>query len=196
MEKQLEQTALKQLFLEAHTCNQFTGEAVSDEVIHALYELLRWGPTAVNCQPGRYVFVKSKESKERLLPALMQGNVPKATAAPLTVIVAMDMRFYEHLPAQWAAYDAKKSFVENPETARVAAFRNGTLQGAYLILAARALGLDAGPMSGFDNALVDAAFFPDGRCQSNFLVNLGFGASGGYFPRGPRLTFEEAATIV
>lgn len=196
MKKSLEPSALGQLFLEAHSYQGFTDQPVTDETIHRLYELLKWGPTASNCQPGRYVFVRSAPAKARLIPGLNPGNVPKVEKAPVTVIVARDSRFYDHLLEQWLAYDARTPFAENPELAATVSFRNGSLGGAYLILAARALGLDAGPMSGFDNAKVDAEFFPDGRFKSNFLVNLGYGAEGGYFPRGPRLTFEEAVAIL
>lgn len=196
MKSQLDEKSLGQLFLEAHTFNKFTDQPVADEIIRQLYDLLKWGPTAVNSQPGRYVFVKSKEAKSRLVPALSPGNVPKVEQAPVTVIVAGDSRFYEHLAVQWPAYDAAAPFIENQEAARAAAFRNSSLQGAYLILAARSLGLDCGPMSGFDQAKVDAEFFPDGRYKSNFLINLGYGAEGGYFPRGPRLDFSDVAVIV
>ncbi|MDR1044104.1 MAG: malonic semialdehyde reductase [Candidatus Adiutrix sp.] len=194
--KELEGKTLDQLFLAARTYNKFTERPVEDETLRRIYELMKWGPTAVNCQPGRYVFLKSKAAKARLVPALLPGNVAKVEAAPATVIVASDSRFYEHLPEQWLAYDAQKPFVDDPESARTAAFRNGSLQGAYFILAARALGLDCGPMSGFDNGQVDAEFFPDGRYKSNFLINLGYGAENGYYPRGPRLSFEDTAVIL
>lgn len=196
MKKTLDQKSLAQLFLEAHTYNKFSDQPVSDETIRQLYGLLKWGPTAVNSQPGRYVFVKSPAAKSRLVPALSPGNVAKVEKAPVTVIVAGDSRFYEHLAGQWTAYDAAASFVDNPEAARAAAFRNSSLQGAYLILAARSLGLDCGPMSGFDQARADAEFFPDGRFKSNFLINLGYGAEGGHYPRGPRLDFEDVAVII
>ena len=196
MKNPLDQTALNQLFLEAHTFNKFTDQPVGDDTVRRLYDLLKWGPTAVNSQPGRYVFIKSKEGKARLIPALLPGNVAKVEAAPVTVIAAFDSRFFEHLATQWTAYDAAAPFVGDAALAREAAFRNGSLQGAYLLLAARSLGLDCGPMSGFDKAKVDAEFFPDGRFKSNFLINLGYGADNGYYPRGPRLTFEETAVIV
>ena len=196
MKKELAEAALKRLFLEAHTFNKFTDQPVEDDLIRRLYDLLKWGPTAVNSQPARYVFIKSKEGRSRLVPALLPGNVAKVEAAPVTVVVAFDSRFFEHLSAQWTAYDAAAPFAGNAVLAREAAFRNGSLQGAYLILAARSLGLDCGPMSGFNNDKVDAEFFPDGRFKSNFLVNLGYGADNGYYPRGPRLTFEDAATII
>ncbi len=196
MKNRLDQAALAQIFLEAHTYTAFTDQPVGDETIRQLYDLLKWGPTASNCQPGRYIFIKSKEGKARLRPALMPGNVPKVEQAPVTAIVALDRQFYEHLAVQWPAYDAAAPFREDRGLAETVAFRNGSLQGAYLILAARSLGLDCGPMSGFDNAKVDAEFFPDGRFKSNFLVNLGYGAENGYFPRGPRLNFEDVAVII
>jgi 3-hydroxypropanoate dehydrogenase len=196
MTNPLDKAALGQLFLAARTYNAFLDKPVEEATIHELYDLLKWGPTAVNCQPGRYVFVRSKEAKQRLLPSLAKGNADKTLKAPVTVIVAHDKTFFEKLPSQWTAYDAKTPFAENPSLSLEAAFRNGSLQGAYLILAARSLGLDCGPMSGFDNAKVDAEFFPDGRYLSNFLINLGYGAEGGYYPRGPRLDFAEVATIL
>lgn len=194
--KSLDQNALKQLFLDAHSYNKFIDRAVDEATIKNLYDLLKWGPTAVNCQPGRYVFVKSKEARARLVPALMPGNVAKVEGAPLTVIVAFDSRFFEHLSSQWTAYDAAESFVDNPLKAQEVAFRNSSLQGAYLILAARALGLDCGPMSGFDPQKLDAEFFPDGRYKSNFLACIGYGADKGYYPRGPRLGFDQVAEIL
>jgi 3-hydroxypropanoate dehydrogenase len=191
----LSQSALDQLFLTARTFNKFTSRTVSDETIHRLYDLLKWGPTAVNCQPGRYVFVKSHAARERLKPALSPGNVAKTENAPVTAIVAYDRKFHQHLPTQWTAYDASKPFADDQTLAETAAFRNGSLEGAYLIMAARSLGLDCGPMSGFDNDRVDAEFFPDGRFKSNFLINIGYGEEGGFYPRGPRLDFETVALI-
>ncbi|MDR2946035.1 MAG: malonic semialdehyde reductase [Candidatus Adiutrix sp.] len=197
MKTQLDQAALNQLFLEARTFNTFTAKAVDDATLKKLYDLLKWGPTAVNCQPARYVFVRGGAGRARLLPSLMPGgNVAKVESAPVTVIVAFDSQFYQHLASQWTAYDAAKPFAADAAMAGEAAFRNGSLQGAYLILAARALGLDCGPMSGFDNAKLDAEFFPDGRFKSNFLVSLGYGDESGCYPRGPRLAFDEAALIV
>lgn len=194
--KSLDQSALKQLFLDAHSYNKFIDRPVDEATIKNLYDLLKWGPTAVNCQPGRYVFVKSKEAKARLVPTLMAGNVAKVEGAPLTVIVAFDSRFFEHLPSQWTAYDAAGPFADNPAQAQEVAFRNSSLQGAYLILAARALGLDCGPMSGFDQEKVNAEFFPDGRYKSNFLACIGYGAENGHYPRGPRLGFDQVAEIL
>lgn len=192
----LDQQSLDQLFREAHTYNRFTEQPVSNETIHALYELLKWGPTSMNTQPARYVFLRSPEARARLLPAMAAGNVEKTRNSPLTVVIAMDSAFYEHLATQFPAYDATSLFAGNASLAESTAFRNGTLQGAYLILAARALGLDCGPMSGFDAAAVNAEFFPDGRWKANFVVNLGYGADNGYHPRGPRLPFEQVASIL
>jgi 3-hydroxypropanoate dehydrogenase len=165
-------------------------------VLRALYELLRWGPTTFNCSPGRFVFVRSAEGKQRLLPALSEGNRKQTMAAPVTAIVAHDTRFYEFLPRLNANPDAKSNFEGKPEVAAVNAFRNGSLQGGYLILAARALGLDCGPMSGFDNAAVDKEFFPAGRVKSNFLCNLGYGDRTNLRPRAARLDFDEACKVV
>jgi nitroreductase len=196
MRQPLDDAALDRLFRSARTYNKFEAAEVTDEVVGRLYELLKWGPTAVNCQSGRYVFVRSKEAKERLTPCLAPGNVAKVQAAPVTVIVATDPLFYEKLPTQWTAYDARQAFVDDPAMAESGGFRNSSLQGAYLILAARSLGLDCGPMSGFDNAKVDTEFFRESGWRSNFLINLGYGLSDGYYPRGPRLAFEEVARIL
>jgi nitroreductase len=196
VKKSLDQTALDQLFLEARTYNHFTDQPVDDATIRKLYDLLKWGPTAVNCLPGRFIFLNSSESRKRLLPCLMSGNVSKVEKAPLTVVVAQDSRFYEYLPTLWTAYDAKTPYESDPAFAADAAFRNSSLQGAYLILAARTLGLDCGPMSGFDQAKVDLEFFPDGRFKSNFLINMGYGAEGGFYPRGMRLDFDVSVKIL
>lgn len=186
-----------QVFRTARTFNAFTGREVPDALLRELYALLRWGPTSMNCQPARYVFVKSDAAKDRLAPALSAGNVAKTMAAPVTVIVATDTRFHEHLPTQFPA-NAKAAalFAGNAALAESTAFRNGTLQGAYLIVAARLLGLDCGPMSGFDAARLNAEFFPDGRYRANFLVNLGYGDPHGNYPRGPRLDFDTVAQIL
>ena len=196
MTQPLDTAALNQLFVQARTFNAFTDQAVSDATIHQLYDLLKWGPTSMNCQPARYLFLRSDEAKAQLLPALSPGNVDKTRAAPVTVVIASDRRFQDQLPTQFAAYDAKPMFDGNPALAESTAFRNSTLQGAYLILAARALGLDCGPMSGFDAAKVNAALFPDGQWQVNFLVNLGHSAPDGVYPRGPRLPFDDVARIL
>lgn len=195
MTTSLSSEALDQLFVQARTHNGFAPEPVAEATLRHLYSLMKWGPTSMNCQPARLVFVTSATGKARLAPALSPGNLDKTMAAPATVIVATDSRFYEHLPTMFAAYDAKSTFEGNAELAASTAFRNGTLQGAYLILAARALGLDCGPMSGFDADRLNAEFFPDGRYQANFLCNLGVGDPARLYPRGPRLSFEEACEI-
>ena len=187
--------ALDQLFRTARTQNAFQDRPVEDSQLRALYDLLKWGPTSANNSPARFVFVKSADAKQKLAPALSEGNLAKTMAAPVTVIVGFDEDFHEKLPYLFPHTDAKAWFEGPREGRHEAAFRNGTLQGASLILAARALGLDAGPMSGFDNAKVDAAFFAGTAIKSNFLVNLGYGDPAGVFPRLPRLSFDEAARI-
>lgn len=196
MKPALNQNALDQLFFQAHSYNQFTDQAVPEETIEQLYDLLKWGPTSMNTQPARYLFLRTPEAREQLLPALMDSNAEKTRQAPLTVIIASDTEFYEHLPTQFKAYDAAPMFRENNALAEATAFRNSSLQGAYLMLAARALGLDAGAMSGFDPEAVNKIFFPDGQWKVNFIVNLGYGAEGGHHPRGDRLSFEQAAQIL
>lgn len=196
MKPALNQNALDQLFFQAHSYNQFTDQAVSEETIEQLYDLLKWGPTSMNTQPARYLFLRTPKAREQLLPALMDSNAEKTRQAPLTVIIASDTEFYEHLPTQFKAYDAAPMFRENNALAEATAFRNSSLQGAYLMLAARALGLDAGAMSGFDPEVVNKTFFPDGQWKVNFIVNLGYGAEGGHHPRGDRLSFEQAAQIL
>jgi len=191
----LDSQALDTIFRTARTPNGFTGE-VGDAQLRDLHELLKWGPTTMNTQPARFVFVKSKAAKDKLRPALSPGNLDKTMAAPCTVIVAYDTRFYEFLPKTFPNNpNAKAVFEGKDATNPTVCMRNGSLQGAYLIIAARALGLDCGPMSGFDNAKLDAAFFPDGRWKSNFLCNLGVGDPAKVFPRNPRLTFDEACRI-
>lgn len=192
----LDTHALEQAFTSARTFNRFRPDPVADDTLRALYDVLKWGPTSMNCQPGRYVFLRSEGAKQRLKPALSPTNADKTMAAPVVVIVATDTRFFEHLAGQFPAYDARPMFEGNPALAAATAARNGSLQGAYLIIAARMLGLDCGPMSGFDAAKVNAEFFPDGRWQANFLVNLGYGDPAGNHPRGPRLAFEEAARLL
>ncbi|HEX5392956.1 MAG TPA: malonic semialdehyde reductase [Rhodocyclaceae bacterium] len=196
MTTKLDSTALNQLFLTARSYNHFTDQLVSDETIRELYDLLKWGPTSMNAQPARYVFLRSTEARERLIPALAPGNVDKTRAAPVTVIVASDNAFFEHLPTQFKAYDAKPIFAGNGVLAEITALRNGSLQGAYLMLAARALGLGCGAMSGFDASKVNKEFFPDSQWKANFLVNLGYGADDGFYPRGPRLEFGQVASIL
>ena len=193
MPARLNEAALKQLFLEARTHRAWQPRDVPDTVLRELVDLTRMAPTANNSLPARIVFVKSKAAKERLKPHLSAGNVDKTMAAPATAIVGYDLKFYAHPPK---GQDPLSAFADKPEQARTMAFRNGSLQGGYLILAARSLGLDCGPMSGFDNAGVDAAFFAGTDVQSNFLCNLGFGAPAGLRPRGPRFDFEEIAKIL
>ena len=195
MSHALDAASLDQLFRTARTYNAFTGE-VSDDTLRQLYDLLKFGPTQANTTPARFVFVKSAEAKAKLGPALDEGNYAKTMAAPVTVIIGRDEDFHEKLPFLFPHTDAKSWFDGPRENRREAAFRNGSLQGAYLILAARALGLDTGAMSGFDNAKVDAAFFAGTAIKSNFLVNLGIGDPSTIFPRSPRLPFDEAARIV
>ena len=196
MSQVLDDTTLDQLFRTARTQNAFLDREVEDSQLHALFDLLKWGPTAANTLPARFVFVKSKEAKAKLGPALDEGNRKKTLAAPVTVIVGFDEDFHEKTPYLFPHVPDAKGWFDGPREGRhVAAFRNGSLQGAYLILAARALGLDAGPMSGFDNAKVDAAFFAGTAIKSNFLVNLGYGDPAGLFPRLPRLSFDETSRI-
>jgi len=192
----LSDAALDQLFRQARTYNAWTDRPVDDGLLHQLYDLLKFGPTSANTSPMRLVFVKSPEAKAKLSPFLSEANRAKTMEAPVTAIVAADHEFYEHLPRLFPHADARSWFVGSQSMIDQTAFRNSTLQGAYLILAARALGLDTGPMSGFDNAGVDAAFFAGTAVKSNFLVNLGFGdASRNLFPRSPRLDFDQAARI-
>ncbi|MBA2237326.1 MAG: malonic semialdehyde reductase [Lysobacter sp.] len=188
--------ALDLLFRTARTHNELGGE-VSDQTLRELYELMKWGPTSANVSPSRLVFVRSAEAKARLAPALDEGNLAKTLAAPVTVIIGYDMGFYEKLPYLFPHADAKSWFDTQSDAVLLpTALRNSSLQGAYLILAARALGLDCGPMSGFDHDKVDEAFFAGTRIRSNFLVNLGHGDTAKLFPRSPRLSFDEAARIL
>ncbi len=190
----LPDTALDQLFRTARTYNGFSGE-ISDETLRALYDLLKFAPTSANSSPARFVFVKSDAAKAKLGPAISEGNYDKTMSAPVIVIVGFDEDFHEKLPFLFPHTDAKSWFDGPREDRHVPAFRNGSLQGAYLIMAARALGLDTGAMSGFDNAKVDAAFFAGTAIKSNFLVNLGTGDPSTIFARSPRLPFDEAARI-
>lgn len=192
----LNQAAFDQLFFGAHTLNAWQDKPVADELLHRLYDALRMGPTSMNCSPARIVFVQSKAAKEKLNQALMEGNRAKTMAAPVTAIIAYDTRFFEQLPKLFPAMpNARGMFESNAALSDLTALRNGSLQGAYLILAARALGLDCGPMSGFDNAAVDQLFFEGTSMRSNFLCNLGYGDTKGIYPRGPRLEFDEACKI-
>ena len=195
LQASLDEHALDQLFRAARTHNRWQDRPVPDARLQEIYDLLKWGPTSANCSPARFVFIRTREGKERLRPALSAGNTEKTMSAPVTVIVAYDPKFYDLLPYLFPHTDARSWFAGNAALAETTAFRNGTLQGAYLILAARAVGLDAGPMSGFDNAKVDEAFFRDSGWKSNFLVNLGYGDPAGLYPRSPRLAFDEAARL-
>jgi len=192
----VDDASLDALFRDARTQNAWTSKPVSDETLHALYDLLKFGPTSANCSPARFAFLRTAESRQRLFPALSAGNVEKTLTAPVTVIVAYDPRFYDRLPQLFPHADARAWFAGNAALAEETAFRNGTLQGAYLIIAARAVGLDAGPMSGFDKAIVDSTFFAESGLKSNFLVNLGYGDPAGLFPRSPRLEFDEACLML
>jgi 3-hydroxypropanoate dehydrogenase len=188
----LDDTALDALFRNARTKWEFTDEAVTDDDLRALYDLTILGPTSANCLPARFIFVRTPEGKAKLRPALSAGNVDKVMAAPVTVILAQDPLFYQHLPKLFPPADAKAWFSGNPDLAEETAFRNSTLQGGYLMLAARALGIDSGAMSGFDKAKVDRAFFTESGWKSNFLINLGHGKAEHPFARLPKLTFDEA----
>lgn len=196
MSAKFETKVLAQLFTEARTFNAFLDKAVTDELIKELYDLMKWAPTSMNCQPGHYVVVKSNDAKEKLNKALAPGNQQKSLKAPATVIIAYDTQFYNNLPVLFPANpSAKDMFANNEKFRETTAFRNSSLQGAYFIMAARSLGLDCGPMSGFDNKIVDDTFFPDGRYKSNFLINIGYGDASKNHPRGPRLSFDDAVEI-
>jgi 3-hydroxypropanoate dehydrogenase len=211
MSKVMNDEALDQIFREAHTYNGWQNKPVSDDLLNQVYDLMKWGPTSANGSPARFVFLRSQESKERLRPILSPGNVEKTMAAPVTVIVAYDLLFFHKLPKLFPhAPGMRDLFAENPQLVEATAKRNSSLQGAYLIIAARALGLDCGPMSGFDNARLDEEFFgagkecagceqeffPSGHVKSNFLCNLGYGDPSTLFTRSPRLTFSEAASLL
>jgi len=192
----LNDAALDQLFRSARTQYGFTGAAVSDDDLRAIFDLMKWGPTSANSSPARFLFLRTQSAKERLRPALSSGNLQKTMLAPVTVIVAYDPKFYDYLPRLFPHADAKPWFTSNPELAEETAFRNGTLQGAYFMLAARALGFGLGPMSGFDTAKVDAEFLSDRGWKSNFLVNLGHGDPAAEKPRGPRFWFDETCLML
>lgn len=211
MRKTLSDEGLDLLFRNARTQNGWLAEPVSDDTLRRLYELMKWGPTSVNSCPARILFLRTPEAKKRLLPALSPGNVEKTMGAPVTAIVGYDGRFFEHLPKLFPHTDARSWFVNTPELAEVTARRNSSLQGAYLMIAARALGLDCGPMSGFDQAKIDHEFFPrgddspdelhqeyfpDSHIKTNFLCNLGYGDPAKLFPRSPRLEFDEACKLL
>lgn len=196
MTGKLPTSALDQLFLKARSHNKWHDKLVADDVLHELVALLKMGPTSANCSPARLLFVKTPEAKARLFPHVAEGNREKVSSAPVCAIVAHDLLFFNHLPQLFPHTDAKSWFEGNDDLIATTAFRNGSLQGAYLILAARALGLDTGPMSGFDNAGVDREFFPEGTTKSNFLCALGYGDADGLFPRAPRFAFDEMARIL
>jgi 3-hydroxypropanoate dehydrogenase len=211
MSSALDESSLDTLFREARSHYSWQKKEVSEETLRQLYDLMKWGPTSANMNPARFVFLQSERAKERLRPILAPGNVEKAMTAPVIVIVAYDIKFYENAAKLFPHNPAMRdNFANNPQLVEVTARRNSSLQGAYLLLAARALGLDCGPMSGFDNAALDREFFdagrdcagcdeeffPEGRLKSNFLINLGYGDGEKIFPRLPRLTFEEACMVV
>ncbi len=196
MSKILNDSGLDLLFREARTHSHWLDGEVSDVLLQAVYDLAKMPPTSANCSPMRVLFLRSREAKERLRPALMEGNVDKTMAAPATAVIAYDTKFYELLPRLFPHEDARAWFAGNEALIEETAFRNGTLQGAYFMLAARALGLDCGPMSGFGREAVDREFFPDGRVKSNFLCNLAYGDAGKLHPRSPRLDFDDACEIL
>lgn len=196
MSSSLGDSAFDILFRNARTQNGFTSDPVPDDLLKRLWEIARMGPTSMNTQPARLLFLRTEAAKQRLIPALSPGNVDKVKQAPVTVIVATDTRFYEHMPTIWHGEGAKEMFAGNAALAEGTATRNGTLQGAYLMIVARGLGLDCGPMSGFDPAKVNAEFFPDGRCKANFLCNLGYGDPSKLFKRNRRFEFDEACQLL
>jgi 3-hydroxypropanoate dehydrogenase len=189
-------TNTDQLFTQARTHGSFTTKPVADDLLRQLYELMKWGPTSANCTPARLIFVRTQQAKERLLTCMAQGNVAQTRAAPVTVILGMDMVFYEHLPQLFPHTDARSWFEGKPQAIAETALRNSSLQGAYLIVAARALGLDCGPMSGFDGPQVDAVFWAGTAVKTNFICNLGYGDTSRLHARGPRLNFEQVCQLV
>jgi 3-hydroxypropanoate dehydrogenase len=193
---QLNAEGLDLLFRSARTHNVWLDKPVSDDTLKQLYDLMKWGPTSANCSPARIVFVRTPEAKERLLEGVAAGNQEKTKTAPVTAIIGFDTKFYDKLPKLFPHADARAWFANSPEVADVTARRNSSLQGGYFIIAARALGLDCGPMSGFDAAKVDEAFFKGTDIKSNFICNLGYGDATKLFPRSPRLEFDEACKLV
>jgi len=191
----LGKAALDTLFMEARTQNGWTDQPIDEAMLTNLYDLVKMGPTSANCSPGRFVFIRSTEAKEKLRPFLSSGNLEKTMAAPVTVIAAYDSEFYERLPDLFPNGDARSWFTSSLQLSEETAFRNGTLQAAYLILAARTLGLDTGPMSGFDRKQLDSAFFSGSTWKSNMLINLGYGDRSKVFDRLPRLSFDQACII-
>jgi 3-hydroxypropanoate dehydrogenase len=196
MSRTVNDEGLDILFREARTQNKWQDKPVSTALLMAVYDLMRWGPTSANISPARFAFVVSQQAKERLKPYLSPGNQAKTMSAPVTVIIGYDLDFAEHVPQLFPHMPEAKNWFKDPKFAEVSAIRNGTLQGAYFMLAARALGLDCGPMSGFDNAGVDREFFADGSIKSNFICSIGYGDPAGVFPRNPRLSFDEACEIL
>ena len=192
----IDQSALDQLFFNARTANGFIDKPVPVSLLQEVYDIARMGPTSMNTQPTRYVFITTPEAKARLLPAMSPGNLEKTRLAPVSVIVATDSRFFENMPQVWHGPGAKEMFEGNVPLAQGTASRNGTLGGAYFMMAARAVGLDCGPMSGLDLGKVNAEFFPDGRLSANFVINLGYGDNSKLFNRNPRLAFEQACTVL
>lgn len=195
MSEAITPAALETLFTGARTHNGWLDIPVSDETLREIYDLMKWGPTSANCSPARIVFVRSPEGKEKLRPALSSGNLEKTLTAPVTAIVAWDSEFYERLPVLFPHGDARSWFTSSPALAEETAFRNSSLQAAYLIFACRALGLDTGPMSGFDRDKVDAAFFADSGWKSNLLINIGYGDTAKLYGRLPRLSFDDACQL-
>jgi len=210
MSEKLSEEGQDLLFRNARTHNAWLDKPVSEETLRQLYELMKWGPTSANCSPARILFLRTPEAKQRLLPTLAPGNMDKTMKAPVTAIIGYDAKFYDLLPKLFPHADARAWFADKPELAEVTARRNSSLQGAYFIIAARALGLDCGPMSGFDHAKVDHEFFPgsvargefgqeyfpDSHTKTNFLCNLGYGDPAKLFPRSPRLDFDEACQLL
>lgn len=192
----LSAAVLSQLFTDARTANGFLPQPISTDILRQIYDLAKMAPTAMNAQPARYVFLSTPAARERLIPFLMEGNRDKTRSAPVCVMVATDTQFYEHIPKIWHNPAARDMFAHNLDKAKATAERNSTLSGAYFIMAARALGLDCGPMSGFDAEAINKEFFPDGRYQVNFLINIGYADSSKTMTRQPRLSFEEVAQVL
>lgn len=196
MSEAITPTAIKTLFTEARTHNGWQETPVTDETLREIYDLMKWGPTSANCSPARIVFVRTPEGKEKLRSSLSSGNLAKTLAAPVTAIIAWDSEFYERLPELFPHGDARSWFTSSPALAEETAFRNSAMQAAYLIFACRALGLDTGPMSGFDRQKVDEAFFMGTTLKSNLLINIGYGDVSKLYGRLPRLSFEDACGLV
>jgi 3-hydroxypropanoate dehydrogenase len=192
----IDSASLDTLFLKARTANGFLDKPVPLELLHEVYDIAKYGATSMNTQPTRYVMLISPQARARLLPAMSPGNLDKTRAAPVTIVVATDMRFYEHMPLVWHKDGAREMFAGNAALANATAVRNGTLGAAYFMMAARACGLDCGPMSGVDLTKVNAEFFTDGRFQTNFILNLGYGDDSKLFKRNPRLTFDQACQVL